>query len=400
MIDRLRRTLGLAEADDGSDPEREGPREDSDEEEEQPRAPELAPGEVVLRPGVSVTSVALRATIVVVGVLLALLMLYQLRELVLIVIVALIVGAAMHGPIAWLERKGLPRALAMLGSYGALVGVIVIAAVIIGGPLVAQVQALFEDLPGIAEELRGQTTDFIDGLLGPGEGEAILASAEEALADVEIAPLLEYPLQVLGAVVNVAIIFFLSAFFVFERDRARKLAASLLPPDKRTPAVHLSRSVLNSLARFVHGQLALMTIVGTSMTVALLVLGIPFALPLGIFAFLVEAIPMVGPWIAIVPAVAIALTESPEQAMLLLAFWFVLQQVESYILTPAVMGHVQHLPPSVVLLSVLGGFELAGFFGAIIAVPVVAAVWMIVEAVLVPARRLTFAQGPPEPSEA
>ncbi len=398
MIDRLRRTLGLSDDKGATEDEREE-SDDSQAKDQQPRAPELVPRELMLRRGVSVTSVTLRATLVVVGVLLTLLVLYMVSELILIVVVALIVAAAMHGPVAWLERRGLPRVAAMLVAYGAVVAAVIAAGFVIGGPLLAEAQALFEDLPGLTEELRGQAVTFLNGLLGQGQGEEIMTSFEAALGDMEIAPLLEYPLQVLGALVNVVIIFFLSAFFVLERDRAKNLVASLTAPDKREPTVTLARSVLNSLARFVQGQLALMTIIGVSMTVALIVLGIPFALPLGVFAFLVEAIPMVGPWIAIVPAVAIALTQSPEQAILLLVFWFVIQQVEGYILTPMVMGHVQHLPPSVVLLSVLGGFELAGFFGAIIAVPVVAATWMVVSAVFVQARRQSLAGRGPDPVE-
>lgn len=406
MTDSLRRLLRLPHGwPEGAD-EREGEAEQDDSvTRQEPHAPELAPREVTLRAGASVTAITFRVMIVVVGMLLGLLLLYQLRELVLISIVALIIGAAMHAPVNGLERRGLPRPIALLAAYGALVAVVAIAAMVIGGPLVAQAQALFEDLPTILDDLREQAIAFIDGLAGPGRGEELLAGLEAALSEVDLAPLIQLPLRAAGALVNVIIILFLSAFFLLERDRARRWIAPLLPPARRRATLRLSRSVLNSLARFVRGQLMLMTIVGTGMTAALLVLDIPFALPLGLFAFIVEAIPMIGPWLAIIPAVAVALTESPEQAALLIVFWIVLQQVESYVLTPWVMAHVQHLPPSVVLLSVLAGFQLFGFFGAIIAVPVVAALAMIVEAVLVPARRRALAaNGPPggraEPSEA
>ena len=394
MSDALRRLLGLEQR---ATPDDRHPADESDDQASVVRAPELAPGEVRLRSGVSVAVVTFRVLLVAVAVLLGLLLLYLLRELVLISIVALVIGAAMHAPVDILERRGLPRPLAILASYGALLGVFIGAAVIIGGPLVAQAQALFTDLPDLASDLRRQAISFVDGFAGEGRGEDLLTWLEGALSEVELAPLIQLPLQAAGALVNVVIILFLSAFFLFERDRARDWLIGLLPAERRQPMVRLSRSVLHSLARFVQGQLMLMTIVGVGMTVALLVLDVPFALPLGLFAFIAEAIPMVGPWLAIVPAVAVALTESPEQAALLMGFWFVLQQVESYILTPAVMGHVQHLPPSVVLLSVLAGFQLFGLFGAIIAVPVTAALAMIVDAVFVRPRREALAGPAPPP---
>ena len=244
-------------------------------------------------------------------------------------------------------------------------------------------------------DLRGQAVQVIDGVAGQGQGEELVSGFEEALAQIDLAPLVQLPLQAASVAANAVIVFFLSAFLVWERDRARDWVLPLVPQGKRRAVHELTRSVLNRLARFVHGQLLLMTFVGLSMTGALLVLDVPFALPLGLFAFLVEAVPMVGPWLAIIPAAAVAFTESPEQALILIVFWTVIQQVEGYVLTPAVMGKVQHLPPSIVLLSVLAGFQLSGVIGAIIAVPVVGAASMIVDAVLVPARRQAMAAGPP-----
>jgi predicted PurR-regulated permease PerM len=395
MTDAVRRLLGRPGG-DGDDGDGEGDGQKTGKSQDgPPTAPELAPGEVSLRSGASVSVVTLRVMLVVVGVLGALLLLYLLRELVLMLIVALIIAAAMHAPVQALERRGLPRVLAIVAAYGALLVVIAMAAVAIGGPLVAQAQELFDDLPAIVQDLRGQAVAFLDAIVGQGEGEGLIASLEQALAEMELAPLLQVPIQAVGVLANAIIIFFLSAFLVYERDRAHDWAIPLLPRRKRRPASRLARSVLQRLARFIHGQLLLMTFVGTGMTLALIVLGIPFALPLGLFAFIVEAVPMIGPWLAIIPAAAVAFTESPEQALILIVFWTVIQQIEGYVLTPAVMGKVQHVPPSVVLLSVLAGFQLFGFIGAVIAVPFVAAVAMVIEAVLVPARRQTLATGPP-----
>ncbi len=397
MTDYLRRLLGL-------DGDRDGGKGDSDERSSEddgpPREPELAPAGVPIAQGrTTVTGAALRVALVVVAVGLVLLVAYQLLELILVLLIALIMAAAMHEPASALERRGLPRPATIFVVYAGLLAVIGALVAAIAGPLVSEVQALVENAPEIFEDLRGQFTDLVDGVAGEGTGENIVQAVGGALSEVDVGGLVEIPLQAAGIVVNVIIILFLSAYLVLERDRAAGWFVPLLPPERRRPALRLGKAVFRRLGRFVLGQLLVMSVVGAAMFVGLVVLGVPFALPLALFAFVVEAIPMLGPWIAIIPALAVAFAESPTHALILAGWWFVVQQFEGYVLTPAVMGRVQHLSPTVVLLSVLGGFQLLGIVGALIAVPVVAAAAMVVEGVLRPARRRA-AEGRVRPAEA
>jgi putative heme transporter len=191
--------------------------------------------------------------------------------------------------------------------------------------------------------------------------------------------------------INTLFIVFLSALMVMERDRARKWLLPLLAPRRREAAEDVARAVFNRLGRFVHGQLLIMTIVGIGTGAALLLVGVPFALPLGLFAFMVEAIPLLGPWIAAVPITLIAFAHSPVAGVIIVVWLIVLQQLEGLVLTPAVQSKVQHLSPAVVLLSVLAGHQLFGVVGALIAVPVVSAAAIIVERVIRPAREQALA---------
>jgi putative heme transporter len=390
VIDDLRRLLGLSGAQHSS-----RARDDSDQpEESEPREPQLAPESVQILDGqTTITGAALRVTLVVTGVVLALLVAYQLIELILMFVVALIVAAAMSQPAAALERRGLPRPLTILITYAGLLAVVGALVLAIAGPLVSEVQALIENAPDILSDLRSQAVELIDGVANEGTGEDVVQAIEGAIAEIDLTGLIEIPLQAAGIVINVIIILFLSAFLVYERDRAAGWIIPLLPPAKRRSALRLGRAVFGRLGRFIHGQLLLMTLMGLGMFVGLVVLGIPFALPLALFAFVVEAIPMVGPWIAMIPAVAVAFAESPTQALLLIVWWTIIQQIEGYVLTPTILGKIQHLSGTVVLLSVLGGFQLFGIVGALIAVPVVAAVSMVIEAVVRPARRKAVESG-------
>ena len=408
MTDFLRRLFGLSRGDRQRDDERRQDREGSrdgdggqDESrqnrKEGPEVPELAPAGITILGGrTSVTAVALRVTLVVAAVVLALLLAYQLLGLILLLVVALIMAAAMYQPTQALERRGLPRAIALVLSYVGLLAVVSLLAVFIVRPLVSEVEALVERGPELLNDLRDQAVELIDGLAGQDTGEDLVGALQSALGQLDVGGLLEVPLAVAGGLVDVVLILFLSAFLVLERDRAARWLLPLVAPERREATRELGASVFHRLGRWVHGQLLVMTLVGLAMFGGLVVLGVPFALPLSLFAFLVEAVPMIGPWIAIIPAIAVAFAESPEQALLLGGWWFVVQQLEGYLLTPAVMGKVQHLSGTVVLLSVLAGFELFGVLGALIAVPVVAAIAMIVEAVLRPARRRAL-EGQPHP---
>ncbi|CAN5859514.1 hypothetical protein BH24CHL6_BH24CHL6_05200 [soil metagenome] len=388
MTDQLRRLFGLSGGEKPDTNPKRMPKRQREEDEDNVRTPELAPTEVSLLGGrTTITGAALRVTLVVAAVVLALLAAWQMLELILILLVALIVAAAMHQPVAGLESRGLPRPLALVASYLGLLVVVGLLLVLIAGPLVMEVESLIENAPELATSLRDQAVELIDGLAGEGTGEDVVGATQGALAQVDLGGLVEIPLQAAAILINVVIILFLSAFLVYERDRAAKWFLPLLTPKKRRPTERLGKAVFRRLGRFIHGQLLLMTLMGAAMYIGLTVLGIPFALPLALFAFVVEAIPMIGPWIAMIPAVAVAFAESPIQALLLLSWWVIVQQIEGYVLTPMILGRIQHLSGTVVLLSVLGGFELFGIVGALIAVPVVAAISMVVEAVLRPARR-------------
>ncbi|HUG47196.1 MAG TPA: AI-2E family transporter [Candidatus Limnocylindria bacterium] len=394
MTDQLRRLFGLGGGGQRSAKESAGEEETSDAQRRREKAgepklelPELVPGTVSILGGrTTITSAALRVTLVVAGVVLALLLAWQLLGLILLVVVALIVAAAMYQPVQALEGRGLPRPLALALSYLGVFGVVVLLAIFIIRPLVSEVEALIENAPELIGDLRDQAVGFIDGLAGEGTGAEIVEALQGALQQLDLGGLLEVPLAVTGGLVDVILVLFLSAFLVLERDRAASWLLPLLSRERREPARTLGASVFQRLGRWVYGQLLIMTVVALAMFGALTVLGVPFVLPLTLFTFLVEAIPFIGPWLAIIPAIAVAFTESPTTALLLGAWWLIVQQLEGYVLTPAVMGKVQHLSGTVVLLSVLAGFELFGILGALIAVPVVAAVAMVVEAVLRPAR--------------
>lgn len=326
---------------------------------------------------------ALGVLVVVIATALA----WELRLLLMLVFLAVLIAAALATPVAWLEARGWPRLAAVLSFYAGLVLVLAGVLFLVVPPLVEEASDLVQNLPELLDEAEEAVTDTLGGLLGADAvdrafevigGEGMRPDADTLLAG---------PLLIAEGLLNVAVVLVLSIFLLLERDRIRGWVLRFFDPDQRAAVRDLSAGAATKLGAYVRGQLLIMLVVGVGATIGMLVLGVPFALPLGVLAFLVEAIPIAGPWIAGVPIVLVALLESPLTA-LFIGIWFVaLQQVESYILQPVVQGHVVHLSPFVVMVSVLAGATIAGVMGAIIAVPLVAVADLLVNEVILPLRR-------------
>jgi predicted PurR-regulated permease PerM len=127
--------------------------------------------------------------------------------------------------------------------------------------------------------------------------------------------------------------------------------------------------VESNLGSWARGELILMFFVGVIIYIGLLILGIPFALPLAIIAGILEIIPVLGPNIAAIPAVIIGLTISPLMALAVAALCFLVQQIENYFLVPKIMEKSAGVNPIVTLISLTVGYRLMGLTGIILSVP-------------------------------
>jgi predicted PurR-regulated permease PerM len=128
------------------------------------------------------------------------------------------------------------------------------------------------------------------------------------------------------------------------------------------------------LSAYIRGQLLLVLFVGGLATVALILIGVPFPLVLGLIAGIFEVLPYIGPILGAIPAVVVALLSDPISALWVAGAFFVIQQVENLVLVPRISGESVKLHPALVMVSLVIGNELAGLLGMLIAVPVTAVV--------------------------
>jgi predicted PurR-regulated permease PerM len=342
------------------------------------------------------TAVALRASIVVLLVGLAAWWLYLVREVLVIGFLAAIIAAAIHAPVASLERRGLRRVLAVVLVYLGLIVIVGILLALLVPPLLIQAREFATNLPSRLGSLSttinsllaqfGLSADasVIDRLLGQ------LGSLGGVLGQI--------PGVIVGFLSALLLVTFLSALMILERDRARTWVMRFVAPTDRPSLDGLLRKAADRLGAYVRGQLLIMLVTGVGSFVGLTLIGIPFALPLGIFAFLTEAIPIAGPVIAGILMIIVGFTQSPVQGALALALVVIIQQAESLVLVPVIQGRLISISPVVALLSVLAGSAIGGIPGAILAIPVVAIVTVVIDDVILPWRRRDIGDEPePEP---
>ena len=208
-----------------------------------------------------------------------------------------------------------------------------------------------ELLAGLAAELFGRAEDFVQGLVG---GAFRYAGRAAYLA-----------VGVLGALV-------VAAYMLAD---ARKIRAAYLlaaPKAYRRDARELWDAFGRSLSRYLSGLLFVMAVQGSLSAFVLWLLGVPYAAVLGLWVALTAVVPIVGAWIGAIPGILVALSVSPAMAAAAAVLFLLIQQLEGNVLTPRVMGGALRIHPVLILLSVIGGGQLAGPFGVVLAVPVLA----------------------------
>ena len=182
------------------------------------------------------------------------------------------------------------------------------------------------------------------------------------------------------AVISIVSVLTLVYFWLTERAHLQRFALALLPADRRQGAREAWNQIELRLGGWVRGQLILMGFVGVTTTIAYFLIGLQGPLLLGVLAALFEAIPLVGPALGAVPALAVAaLTGDPTTVLLVAAVYFVIQVIEGNVLVPVVMHNAIGVPPFVVFVSILAGGVIGGIPGALISLPLVASLLVVVE---------------------
>ncbi len=301
-----------------------------------------------------------------VGVVLAL-----ATEVLLLVFAAVLLAVFLHGPSDWLAAHSkLSQRWALVIVIVTLIGVVGGLARLIAPHVADQVDRLAETLPPLLRHYASRIEQFRWGewFLSntPSLGE-MSGSMGRFLATVG-----GFFSTTIGVVVNLALVGVLGIYLAAEADSYREGLVTLLPPDKRDRAREVLSAIAATIRGWLLGQLFSMTFLGVFAFIGLSLLGIPLALTLALFTALLTFIPNLGPIISVIFPLLLALAESPWLALYVLLFYIVLQSSEGYFFTPMAMKFAVRLPPALLLTMQIVLALLFGFFGLVLAAPLVA----------------------------
>ena len=307
-------------------------------------------------------------------------------------LVALLLVYLLNPIVSGLHRLKIPRLLGTLIAFAALVGLLVGLGALVGPPLAEQLRSFGDELPELGEQLTENITGWLGGVGIQVDVAAIdmAAAAEEAQDFLTDPDTREMLLGLLGGlsglatgVVTVALAIivgpFIAAYLLWDMPRVRRWAQRLIPPQHRDEVNHVGRRLSLVVGGYIRGQILVATYVGVASAIGLALVGLPFWLVLGFIAGITNLVPLIGPFIAGALGAGIALiTDGVGLALVVIAVMVIVQQSESQIVAPLVMGRTVRLHPLVVLLALLVAGTLYGLFGLIVAVPIVAAANVLV----------------------
>lgn len=307
--------------------------------------------------------------------------LFLLSELVLVTITAVVIAAAISPIARWLVRHKLPRVIAVLVIYagGAVVLLTVFYFLVL--PLLAETAGFVDRLPGYLEDLENWTPFGEEGWMRdyPAlEGFAEGFSAEELAKEFQEftrglgGGFLAATAAVFGGIMNFVLILVLSFYLAVQERGVPKFLEVVTPVRYQSYILDLWRRAEVKIGLWLQGQVVLAILVAVLVFLVLTLLGLPHALLLAVLAGLLELIPVFGPIMAAIPAIVVGFAMDGggvTMALIVTAVYIIIQQIESQLIYPLVVRKVVGLSPILVILALVAGFQLGGFLGAILSVP-------------------------------
>jgi len=312
---------------------------------------------------IEVSWISLWRVLLMIGLGLAL---FLMRETVAILLLALLISTVFDTPVDALEKHRVPRILGTILVYlVAFTGLAFLFYAVI--PIaVLELNNLFKNLGGILESNLG----FI---FPSGGTELFLNSDIQQFTETLLSggiPLIEILGNLVGGVTFVVAVIVLSFYLTVSRDGVSKFLVAVFPESLEEKVLQLYTNTKKRIAKWFQAQLFLSLVVGTLAFVGLSLLGVKYALVLGLIAGILELIPIVGPIFAGAIAVVVGLTGSLNLGLYTLLLFLGIQQLENNILVPLVMRRQTGVHPVMILISILGGAQIAGLVGVLLAVPI------------------------------
>jgi predicted PurR-regulated permease PerM len=312
----------------------------------------------------------------ILGVLVIIGFLYMVWDIIILLFVSLIFAASLGPSINWLEQKKIPRAASILLIYVVAVFFLSLVVVLLIPPITEQVDQLAATFPIYYER-------FIQLFGGLGIENDISQTLQQNIQSVGktlsgyTGSVVNTLSGVFGGLTTFFLVLVLTFYFSVKKDGLKNFIQSVTPAKYQKYTMQMFVQIQDKLGLWLRGQLLLSGIIFLVTWVGLLILGVKYSLVLALIAGITEVIPFIGPLIGAIPAVILAFLQSPLKALLVIALYFVIQQLEGNVIVPKVMQKTVGLNPIIVIVVILLGAKIAGILGALLSIPVAVAVMTI-----------------------
>ena len=329
------------------------------------------------------------ATVFVVCVFLIFWLLYRLQTVLLLFFVAIVLGTAIRPAVEWLYRRGVSRTNGVILVYILIASLFTAFLAIIVPLLAEQTTQLSQNLPEFYISVRNWLLDSDNRFLRnigarvPAQLGLLLNSnptTEEVLDQVTKTIL--YVNVLIKGLLSTLAIFLLAYYWNQEGQSVIRTMLRLIPPNRKKEFLEFIDHVEMKMGAYIRGQAILCLIIGVLAFLAYILIGLPFALALGIFAGVMEMIPVFGPAIGAIPALLVALSISPEKAIWVVIATVLIQTAENIYLLPRVMNKSMGVNPIIILLSMVAFGSVFGFAGVLLALPLAAILQFVINRIV------------------
>jgi predicted PurR-regulated permease PerM len=312
---------------------------------------------------------------------------------VLLIFIAAGIVALILNPLVTFFQRGLRyRGLAVAAVYFGFFGFLGTAGYLAANPIADQAKSFQHDVPGIIDDANANLADLQNWLDDKGINLKVKDQGETALQTLQdkvvggTSDVVSFGGDLVKTMVTAGfaliLVFILSIYMLIYGERIGEVVRSVMPPGDGTPEDDYPTRVQRAVAGYVRGQLLFSVAMGSGAALGLYLFGVlgifpdgkTYAFAFGIFFGLMEMVPFVGPFLGALPPLLVALFQDPVTALWVGLLFLALQQIEGHIVAPNVFGHTLRINPLFVIFSLLVGAEVAGFLGAILALPIAAVI--------------------------
>jgi predicted PurR-regulated permease PerM len=287
--------------------------------------------------------------------------LYFIRDVIFQVFIALLIMSILNPTVTRLQKLRVPRVASVLIVYILVLGFLSFSLAVVVPPLIEQTTSFANSLPRFVDELD------LPAFVSQGITQELSLLVGRLPSQV-----LRLSVSIFSNVLAIFAVLVFALYFLLARDKLDRQLATLFSDDKVEKKIERIISTLEfRLGGWARGQIVLMIIVGLATYIGLVIIGVPFAVPLALLAGILEIIPNIGPTLAVIPSVIVGFSVTPLTGVAAAALGILIQQVENYALVPKVMQKSAGLSPIITLLSLVIGLKVAGVMGALLSVPVV-----------------------------